>query len=111
MSDNDLSSKLAKGMRRAKDPTAPSVPAAAKSAATPGAAAATANAIPPASANARSAASAVARPAPGSGSMSMQVNSRERAAARRFAEQGDQAPPASLDRPWDNLHPKRIWPD
>lgn len=29
----------------------------------------------------------------------------------RFARQSDQAPPASLDRPWDNLHPERIWPD
>lgn len=35
------------------------------------------------------------------------------AAPRRpaFARQEDQAPPASLDRPWDNLHPRRIWPD
>lgn len=29
----------------------------------------------------------------------------------RFARQADQSPPASLDRPWDNLHPERIWPD
>jgi hypothetical protein len=29
----------------------------------------------------------------------------------RYARQDDQAPPASLDRPWDNLHPARIWPD
>lgn len=29
----------------------------------------------------------------------------------RFARQSDQSPPASLDRPWDNLHPERIWPD
>lgn len=30
----------------------------------------------------------------------------------RFARQNDQAPsPTSLDRPWENLHPQRIWPD
>lgn len=29
----------------------------------------------------------------------------------RFARQSDQSPPASLDRPWANLHPERIWPD
>lgn len=29
----------------------------------------------------------------------------------RYARQADQAPPASLDHPWDNLHPERIWPD
>ena len=28
-----------------------------------------------------------------------------------FAKQSDQLPTASLDRPWDNLHPARIWPD
>jgi len=28
-----------------------------------------------------------------------------------FAKQSDQSPPASLDRPWENLHPARIWPD
>ena len=31
--------------------------------------------------------------------------------ARRGARQSDQAPPSSLDHPWENLHPKRIWPD
>jgi len=31
--------------------------------------------------------------------------------ASRFARQADQSPPASLERPWDNLHPERIWPD
>lgn len=31
--------------------------------------------------------------------------------ASRVARQSDQSPPASLDRPWDNLHPARIWPD
>jgi hypothetical protein len=29
----------------------------------------------------------------------------------RFARQSDQSPPASLDQPWVNLHPERIWPD
>lgn len=29
----------------------------------------------------------------------------------RFAQQGDQSPPASLDQPWVNLHPERVWPD
>ncbi len=29
----------------------------------------------------------------------------------RFAQQNDQSPPASLDQPWENLHPQRIWPD
>jgi len=33
------------------------------------------------------------------------------AASAKFAQQSDQSPPASLDRPWDNLHPARIWPD
>lgn len=28
-----------------------------------------------------------------------------------YARQIDQSPAASLDRPWDNLHPERIWPD
>ena len=27
------------------------------------------------------------------------------------ARQSDQAPPPSLDHPWENLHPERIWPD
>ena len=31
--------------------------------------------------------------------------------ARRGARQSDQAPPPSLDQPWENLHPERIWPD
>ena len=29
----------------------------------------------------------------------------------RGARQSDQAPPPSLDHPWENLHPERIWPD
>lgn len=29
----------------------------------------------------------------------------------RFARQSDQSPPVSLDQPWVNLHPERIWPD
>ena len=29
----------------------------------------------------------------------------------RAARQSDQAPPPSLDHPWENLHPERIWPD
>lgn len=33
------------------------------------------------------------------------------ASGARYARQGDQSPPASLDSPWDNLHPERIWPD
>lgn len=33
------------------------------------------------------------------------------AASAKFAQQSDQSPPASLDHPWDNLHPARIWPD
>jgi hypothetical protein len=28
-----------------------------------------------------------------------------------FARQSDQSPPPSLDDPWENLHPERIWPD
>ena len=27
------------------------------------------------------------------------------------AWQGDQSPQASVYQPWDNLHPKRVWPD
>lgn len=28
-----------------------------------------------------------------------------------YARQADQSPAPSLDRPWENLHPERIWPD
>jgi hypothetical protein len=31
--------------------------------------------------------------------------------ARRFARNDDELPPPSLDDPWGNLHPARIWPD
>lgn len=95
MSDNDLSSKLAKGMRRAKEPAAGSTTPAAP---TPTVAAP--NPPSPAVVASNVAAQPQAR-----------GNTSARAGARRFAEQGDQAPPASLDRPWENLHPKRIWPD
>lgn len=87
MSDNDLSSKLAKGMRRAKEPGAGTTPA------VPGTPAAASNVAQ----QAHTPRDAGARP--------------RQSAGRRFAEQGDQTPPASLDRPWENLHPKRIWPD
>lgn len=93
MSDNDLSSKLAKGMRRAKEPTPATVT-------TPATAPRTTPAIPPAASNV--AAQSQARAPSGT---------RPRVGDKRFAEQGDQAPPASLDRPWENLHPRRIWPD
>lgn len=33
------------------------------------------------------------------------------AAAGKFASQNDQAPKPSLDNPWTNLYPDRIWPD
>ena len=33
------------------------------------------------------------------------------APAPKFARQANQSPPASLDDPWKNLHPQRIWPD
>ncbi|HWS01839.1 MAG TPA: histone H1 protein [Gammaproteobacteria bacterium] len=29
----------------------------------------------------------------------------------KFASQNDQAPKPSLDSPWANLYPARIWPD
>ena len=29
----------------------------------------------------------------------------------RAARQADLSPSPTLDRPWDNLHPQRIWPD
>lgn len=29
----------------------------------------------------------------------------------KYAAQTDQAPKPSLDNPWDNLYPARIWPD
>jgi hypothetical protein len=32
-------------------------------------------------------------------------------AAGKFATQNDQAPKPSLDSPWANLYPDRIWPD
>mgnify|MGYP000203293261 CR=1 FL=1 len=87
MSDNDLSSKLAKGMRRAKDPAAPS------------------GAVTPAAPTSNKPSTSVADQGHPKG------RPRSQPAAGRFAEQNDQAPPASLDRPWENLHPKRIWPD
>ena len=31
--------------------------------------------------------------------------------ASRAARQADLSPSPTLDRPWDNLHPQRIWPD
>ena len=30
---------------------------------------------------------------------------------RRVGTQDEQSPAASTDRPWANLHPRRIWPD
>lgn len=94
MSDNDLASKLSKGMRRAKQP------AEKETAGGPIAAS-----------------SGIAREAaPGPGDLSGKAGHNAPAPAprpgtKRFAEQDDQAPPASLDSPWKNLHPKRIWPD
>jgi hypothetical protein len=32
-------------------------------------------------------------------------------ANKKFASQADQAPKPSLDSPWENLYPSRIWPD
>ena len=31
--------------------------------------------------------------------------------ASRAARQADLSPSPTLDRPWDNLHPQRVWPD
>ena len=91
MSEHDLSAKLAQGMRRAKQPasTEPSV----------------GGAIAASSAQARE--RALAAQATGQGDDAASAEQRP----GRFADQSDQAPPASLDRPWENLHPKRIWPD
>jgi len=37
---------------------------------------------------------------------------RQRAAGTSaYAQQSDQSPAPSLDHPWRNLHPARIWPD
>ena len=91
MSDNDLSSKLSKGVRRAKEPAAKEKAG--------GPVAATSGVVrEPALATEASAVKGNPSTARPSG-------------PKRFAEQGDQAPPASLDSPWKNLHPKRIWPD
>ena len=103
MSDNDLSSKLAKGMRRAKEPGLGSATSAAPTPAAtapPGAPAAASNV-------------AVQSRAPGGapGGAPGLAGTSPRTGGKRFADQGDQTPPASLDRPWENLHPKRIWPD
>lgn len=92
MSDNDLASKLTKGMRRAKQPAEKETaggPIAASSGMVREAALGTDDLSGKGGSNA---------PAP-------------RPGTKRFAEQDDQAPPASLDSPWKNLHPKRIWPD
>lgn len=91
MSDNDLASKLARGMRRAKQPTPPDTHAAAPVAAS--------------SSVARERALADEAPATAG------TYNRPSRPAERFADQTDQVPPASLDQPWENLHPKRIWPD
>lgn len=93
MSDHDLSAKLAQGMRRAKQPSP--------------ADSSTAGAIAASSAQARERALAATH---GTGQGGYEAAAPE-SRVGRFAEQSDQAPPASLDRPWDNLHPKRIWPD
>lgn len=87
MSDNDLASKLARGMRRAKHPSAPET----------------------APSGATAASSSVAR----GRVLEQDANANDIPShqAERFADQTDQAPRASLDRPWENLHPKRIWPD
>ncbi|MFP5350563.1 MAG: hypothetical protein ACLGHO_12060 [Gammaproteobacteria bacterium] len=87
MSDNDLASKLARGMRRAKHPSAPETPPSGPIAAS----------------------SSVARERVLEQDANPNGTSSRR--AERFADQTDQAPRASLDRPWENLHPKRIWPD
>lgn len=72
MTEKDFASKLAAGMRRARQsPPAPTPARAPVAAASP------------------------SRVAP----------------RTRFARQADQSPPTNLDRPWDDLHPKRIWPD
>ena len=91
MSDNDLSSKLSKGMRRAKQPGATQ---------TAGPVAASSGVVREAVLGTETS-SAPTRDASGA----------RQPGTKRFAEQADQAPPASLDRPWENLHPKRIWPD
>lgn len=87
MSDNDLASKLARGMRRAKHPSVPETPPSGPIAAS----------------------SSVARER----ALEQDASANDVAShqAERFADQTDQAPRASLDRPWENLHPKRIWPD
>lgn len=92
MSDNDLSSKLSKGMRRAKQPAS----------------------NPPAGGPIAASSAAVRDAALGTEARSIagsNPSTPHRSGAKRFAEQDDQAPPASLDSPWKNLHPKRIWPD
>lgn len=91
MSDNDLSSKLTKGMRRAKQPSVKE-PAGGPVAASSGVVREDALRNEPAAA--------------GKGAPAARQQG-----GKRFAEQDDQAPPASLDSPWKNLHPKRIWPD
>lgn len=91
MSDNDLSSKLTKGMRRAKQSSA-NEPAGGPVATSSDVVRERGRGTDPAAKEGR----ATTPPLPG---------------VKRFAEQDDQAPPASLDSPWKNLHPKRIWPD
>lgn len=85
MSEHDLSAKLAQGMRRAKHPSSPETTVSGPIAAS----------------------SSVARER----ALAQDVNDTPSPQTERFADQSDQAPRASLDRPWENLHPKRIWPD
>ncbi len=54
----------------------------------------------------RSAPAATTAEAPDATALSKRVSFRT-----NFARQSDQSPPPSLDHPWDNLHPERIWPD
>lgn len=101
MSDNDLSSKLSKGMRRAKQSSA-NEPARGPIAASTG--------------MVREGALGGEPQAPVIQHSGTRDQGAGRASTRdhraqRFAGQDDQAPPASLDSPWRNLHPKRIWPD
>ena len=96
MSKNDFSTKLAEGIRRAKnEPDAKFVSTAAISTAAVSTAAVPAAAVKPQS-------------KPESTSASKQT-----AATARPARKSDTSstPKSTTDQPWENLHPTRIWPD
>ena len=97
MSKNDFSTKLAEGIRRAKnEPDAKSVSTAAISTAAISTAAVPAAGVKPQS-------------KPESTSVTKQAATTTSRPARK--SDASSTPKSTTDQPWENLHPNRIWPD